>query len=321
MVSKYRISSYENVKSTVVSWLWYPYIPYGKITLVQGDPGEGKTTLMLQIAADITAGRKVPGGKTIKEPGNVIFQTSEDGLADTVKPRLERAGADSSRVFYLEPTDSKELSLSDNRFEDAIIKKSASLLIIDPLQSFLETDIDMNKAGGMRKSFSKLSRIAERTGCAVVIIGHMNKGSGGKGIYRGLGSIDIAAISRSVLLVGRDHNNPEIRAIVPIKTSLAPEGNSYAFRLSKDEGFRWIGESDYTEEELLGTVTYGAKQYKAKTTLRLLLMKNDMRSREVFEHMEALGISKRTVELVKQNMNIRTYKKQNAWYWSIKNEL
>lgn len=110
MVSNYRISSYENIKSTVVSWLWYPYIPYGKITLVQGDPGEGKTTLMLQIAADITASRKVPGGKTIKEPQNVIFQTSEDGLADTVKPRLERAGADSSRVFYLESTDSKELS-------------------------------------------------------------------------------------------------------------------------------------------------------------------------------------------------------------------
>lgn len=125
MVSNYRINSYENVKSTVVSWLWYPYIPYGKITLVQGDPGEGKTTLMLQIAADITAGRKVPGGKTIKEPQNVIFQTSEDGLADTVKPRLERAGADSSRVFYLESTDSKELSLSDKRFEDAIIKKKA----------------------------------------------------------------------------------------------------------------------------------------------------------------------------------------------------
>ena len=319
MVSNYRINSYENIKTSVVSWLWYPYIPYGKITLLQGDPGEGKTTLMLQIAADITTGRKVPGGKIAAEPGNVIFQTAEDGLADTIKPRLEQAGADSSKVFYLEPIDNKELSLSDKRFEDAIIKKKTRLLIIDPLQSFLETDSDMNKAGGMRKSFTKLSKIAERTGCAVVIIGHMNTGSGSKGIYRGLGSIDIAAISRSVLLVGRDHNDPEIRAVVPIKTSLAPEGSSYSFRLSKDEGFRWIGESDYTEDELLGNISYGAKQHKARTTLRLLLMKEDMPSREVFEHMQALGISKRTVELAKQNMKIRAYKKQNAWYWSIKN--
>ena len=318
MKSSYKLNSYANVKPKKISWLWYPYIPYGKITLVQGDPGEGKTTMMLQIAADVTTGRIVPGGKSTTRPQNVILQSTEDGLGDTIKPRLDKAGADCSKVFYLEPLNNNELSLADHRFEDAIIKQHAKLLIIDPLQSFLNTDTDMNKVVGMRKSFISLSKIAERTGCAVVIIGHMNKGCGGKGIYRGLGSIDIAAISRSILLVGRDQNNPEIRAVVPIKSSLAPEGSAYAFILSKENGFQWIGECDYTEDELLGNVSYGAKQHKARNILRTLLLKEDRKSSELFEQMEMLGISKRTVELVKKDMNIKAYKRQNAWYWTLR---
>ena len=182
----------------------------------------------------------------------------------------------------------------------------------------MNVDADMNKVGGMRRNIISLSKIAERTGGAVVIIGHMNKGSGGKGIYRGLGSIDIAAICRSILLVGRDQNNSEIRVIVPIKSSLAPEGSSYAFMLSKEKGFQWIGECDYTEDELLGNVRCGAKQQKARNILRTLLLKEDRKSIEIFEQMEMLGISKRTVELVKKDMNISAYKKQNSWYWTIR---
>lgn len=313
----YTLNNYGKVESTNVRWLWYPYIPYGKLTLVQGDPGEGKTTMMLHIAADLTKGRMIPGGEANMDPQSVIFQSTEDSICDTVKPRLEDADADCSKVFYLQTSEDEALSLGDDRFEDAINRTNAKLLIIDPLQSFLGTDLDMSKIGSMRKPLMRLAKLAERTGCAVVIIGHMNKGSGSKGIYRGLGSIDIAAVSRSILLVGRDKANPEIRAVVPIKTSLAPEGRSYAFALRREEGFQWIGESNYSEDELLGNISLGSKQERARDLLRSLLRDGDQKSSDVFEHLNALGISRRTVQTAKKSMNIRAYKRENVWYWSI----
>ena len=90
----YRITYYNAVSSKEVDWLWYPYIPYGKITILQGDPGEGKSTMMMQLAALITTGKAMPDGSGDKIPGNVIYQAAEDGIEDTIKPRLEAAGAD-----------------------------------------------------------------------------------------------------------------------------------------------------------------------------------------------------------------------------------
>ena len=241
MINDGKIRYYDSISATKVSWLWYPYIPYSKITIVQGDPGEGKTTLMLQIAALLTVGKSVPDGEVGTEPVNVIFQGAEDGLADTIKPRLEHAGADCSRVAFIDTRGNRRLSLADDRFEQAIRETGAKLLIIDPLQAFLSNDADISKLGGIREAFVKLTMVAEETGCAVVMIGHMNKGSGGKSIYRGLGSIDVAAAARSILLVGRDQDEPTTRIIVPIKSSLAPEGDAYSFELDPEEGFRWLG--------------------------------------------------------------------------------
>ena len=173
---------YDQIEIQDVAWLWYPYIPYGKITIVQGDPGEGKTTLMLQIAAMMTSGRSIPEGETKTDPQNVIFQGAEDGLADTIKPRLIRAGADCSRIAYLQPSTEERLCLGDERFKIAIEECSARLLVIDPLQAFTNGIGELHTAGGMRRAFQSLAAIAEETNCAVVLIGHMNKNTGGKRI-------------------------------------------------------------------------------------------------------------------------------------------
>ena len=183
-----------------VDWLYYPYLPFGKISIVQGDPGEGKTLLMMAIIARLSRGEPLFSEAFGREPMACIYQTAEDGLGDTIKPRLEDAGADCSRVFVVNE-DKAALTFTDTRIEAAITATGARLLILDPLQAYLGAQVDMHRANEVRPAFHALAGIAQRTGCAIVLVGHMNKTKGQGGLYRGLGSIDIAGAARSILLV------------------------------------------------------------------------------------------------------------------------
>ena len=177
MRKELKIISLSEIKTEEVKWLWYPYIPFGKVTIVQGDPGEGKTTFVLSVIAALTHGETLPECETGLPPMNVIYQTAEDGLADTIKPRLEAVGADCSRVQTINDSQSM-LTLTDQRLEEAIHSTDAGLLVLDPLQAYLGSGVDMHRANEIRPIMKKLSAVAERTGCAVVLIGHMNKASG-----------------------------------------------------------------------------------------------------------------------------------------------
>ena len=168
-----------DVETKKVEFLWYPYIPYGKLTIIQGDPGEGKTTAVLQIAALLTKGEKLPEDDQEREPVNVIYQTAEDGLADTVKPRLEAAGADCSRVLVIDESE-QGLSMSDLRIEEAIKQTGAKLVILDPIQAYLGSGVDMHRANEIRPVMKHLGDLAEKYNCAIILIGHMNKASGSK---------------------------------------------------------------------------------------------------------------------------------------------
>ena len=164
------------VEETVVQWLWYPFIPFGKVTLIQGNPGKGKTWLAMAIAAYCTNGKELPNALPI-EPFNVLYQTAEDGIADTIKPRLAKCGADMTRVRFINEEE-KQLSMTDDRIEKAIRQNNVRLMIMDPIQAYLGANVDMNRANEIRPLFRHLSTIAERTGCAIVLIGHLNKSSG-----------------------------------------------------------------------------------------------------------------------------------------------
>ena len=226
------------VDTQTVEWLWEPYIPFGKVTIVQGNPGEGKTTFALRLAAACTNRKPFPH-MAVHEPFNVIYQTAEDGLGDTIKPRLMEAEADLDRILVID--ESKQgLSLSDERIERAIRQTGARLIILDPIQAYVGEKTDMNKANEIRPMFRRLAEIAERTGCAVILIGHLNKAAGGQSAYRGLGSIDFRAAARSVLLIGRVKREPNVRVIVHDKSSLAAEGKPIAFCLDPETGFSWI---------------------------------------------------------------------------------
>ena len=328
-----KLINMESVEVEEIKWLLYPFIPYGKVTIIQGDPGEGKTTMVLQIIAKLTRGepilpasfekRKEPeradvitdenkadmdvskNKQCLQQPVNVIYQTAEDGMGDTIKPRLIEAGADLSRVMVIDDTE-EALTLSDDRIEKAVRQNRVRLVIIDPVQAFIGADVDMNRANEVRPVFRKLGMIAEKTGCAIVLIGHLNKSSGTQSTYRGLGSIDIMAAVRSLIFIGKVRKDPTTRVLIHEKSSLAPPGETMAFKLGDEEGFRWVGAYEISADELLdgkeGKATETKLERGAKLIRELLADKKEISIRELDEKAKEQGISGRTMRDVRSRM-------------------
>ena len=212
----------------------------------------------------------------------------------------------------------KSLSMADERLEEAIIQTGARMLILDPIQAYFGGGMDMNRANEARDMTKRLGALAEKYRCAVILIGHMNKASGNKAAYRGMGSIDFFAVARSVLLVGRVEGEPNIRAVVQIKNNLAQFGHPKAFELM-ESGFKWLGDYEITADEVLGGIAPTAnKLEQAKQMLRELAeTANAVQSNEIFDMAEEQGISKRTLENAKKELGIRARKINNSWYWEL----
>ena len=302
---------YKDIEQTSVEWLWFPYIPFGKLTIIQGNPGEGKTYFAMMLTAACTNRKLFPNMEDI-EPFNVIYQTAEDGMGDTIKPRLVEAGAELSRVMVID--DSEEvLTLSDDRIEKAVRQNHVRLVIIDPVQAFIGADVDMNRANEVRPVFRKLGMIAEKTSCAIVLIGHLNKSSGTQSTYRGLGSIDIMAAVRSLIFIGKVRKDPTTRVLIHEKSSLAPPGETMAFKLGDEEGFRWVGAYEISADELLdgkeGKATETKLERGAKLIQELLVDKNEISIRELDDKAKEQGISGRTMRDVRSRM------KNELEYW------
>ena len=226
-----------DVKAERVEWLWRGRIPLGKITVLDGDPGLGKSTVTLDLVARISRGRPMPGEAEVRGPANTLLLSAEDGLADTIRPRLEAAGADLTLVHALMdvPAGSgrrpPEIPLDLEMIEEEAARREVALIIIDPLFAYLGSSVNARTDHDVRRALAPLAAVAERTNAAVLVVRHLNKAPGGPAVYRGGGSIGIIGAARSGLLLAADPDDPTRRVLAPIKSNLGPAPPAMALHL------------------------------------------------------------------------------------------
>lgn len=298
-----------DVEPESVSWVWYPYIPRGKVTLIEGDPGKGKSWLTLAISTTLSLRKKFfTADKFVG--GRILLFSAEDGLGDTIRPRLDQLGADVNKIFAWEPA----VSFDEDGcalVEEQIKELKPVLVVIDPLVAYLGGEVDLHKANETREVMARLHRMAAENNCAIIAVRHLTKGNRDKSIYRGIGSIDLTAAARSVLLVGQDPESETARVIVHIKSNLAPIGRSIRFEMrpGMKRPFRWAGTVELTAEDLLkadAKSSGGVSEYTmAKNYLEIALASGPVLSSVIRREAEARGITLKVLSRVATELNIR----------------
>lgn len=325
-----------DVECVPIRWLWYPYIPAGKLTIIEGDPGIGKSWISCAIAKAVAGGEALPGqeGRPLAPPQRVLLCSAEDNPADTIGPRLRAMGADLRLIDYVDQafTLNKEGIAA---LEETMRSVAATIVFIDPIVAYLGGKMDMNQANEVREVMTPLAHAAERTGCAIVVVRHLRKASSDTALYRGIGSIDFTAAVRSVMAVtyGRDGKTKIIRHI---KHNNTPAGPSLSFETEKgeellDEGgkptgvwtcgtFRW-GQT-FVEEEYgpaLGVNRTPKSHAKAQQFLIDFLKDGPKPALDVIRAAEAAGIAEKTLKRSKAGIAVSD-KELNQWVWRLTGE-
>jgi len=322
-----------DVKPEQVRWLWPSYIPEGKITLIDGDPGLGKSTMILDIASRLSMGKLMPDGSSCTRGGTVLM-TMEDGLSDTIRPRLDAAGADVSRIAALQGVTTEEGKPRIPTVADilaitqAVKEVGASLVIIDPLMAYLSGNTNSYKDQDMRRALSPLAHMAEVLRVAVVVVRHLNKSGGSQSIYRGGGSIGIIGAARCGLLVGKDPDDENRRILAGIKSNLGKIPESLSFHIEGNDGaskIAWGGTSNHTADKLLSIPASEEERSaidEAKAFLLDLLSKGSVKVKQIKSFAQGAGISEKTLHRAKRLLSIKTDKAgfSEGWFWTLPKE-
>jgi putative DNA primase/helicase len=312
-----------DVKAETVRWLWYPYIALGKLTILEGDPGLGKSWLTCALAAGVSCGY-LPGVGPF-EPGRVLMLSAEDGLGDTLRPRLDAVGADVSRVFALAGAVTFDAA-GLLELEEEIDRYKPRLVTIDPLFAFTGGKVDIHRANECRAISAPLAAIAARQGCALLAVRHLGKSrGGGHALNAGIGSIDFAAAARSVLLVGQDPDEPGKRAIVQTKNNLAPHGEAVGYTLEGGQ-FYWTGASDLTAGRILAPAVEDEERSsvaEAVDFLRMALSDGGRDMKAVEDEARQAGITPATLRRAKKRLKVCSHKvgmpgsHYQKWVWEL----
>jgi hypothetical protein len=328
------LTSLDTVPPERVSWLWEGRIPLGKLTLLDGDPDLGKSTMSLDLAARVSRGQSMPDGSPGLGPADVILLSAEDGLADTVRPRLDAAGADCTRVsvFTVAIPGGDDLpSIPDDlgALRQAITGRNAVLVVVDPLMAFLGGDVNSHRDQDVRRALAPLARVAEETGCAVVVLRHNSKAQQSNVLYRGGGSIGIIGAARSGLVVGQDPED-ETRTILAVaKANLGPKLPSLAYRIVGDPNgagrVDWLGPTAHTAKDLLReppSQEERSQTDQACDVLRELLADGKVDAKQARRQvMDGAGVSSRTVDIAKARLGViaerEGYGPGGRWVWRL----
>ncbi|HTU93616.1 MAG TPA: AAA family ATPase, partial [Gemmataceae bacterium] len=258
-----QLSAVGDLESRPVSWLWPGRLALGKLAMLDGDPGPGKSLVTLDLCARLSKGRSFPDGATSPERGAALVLNGEDSAEDTIRPRLQALGADLKRVFVLRPEDMSsseplQLPKHTNVLDDALTETRARLLVIDPIAAFLDPRIQSSNDASVRRALAPLAQLAQQHGAAVILVRHLNKSPGRSPIYRGGGSIGFLAACRSGWLIARDPEQPAHCVLAQVKNNLAPPQPSLAYQVEKSESkivsLSWLGPTEWTAAQLLAGV-------------------------------------------------------------------
>ncbi|WP_368834357.1 AAA family ATPase [Mycobacterium intracellulare] len=329
-----------DVEPEEVSWHWRGRLPVGKLVTLDGDPGLGKSTLALAIAAIITRGGHWPDGSACEHPGAVLLMSAEDGLADTVRPRLDAAGADVDHVHAIEGVSINDENgertlrppnLADiTSLEEAITRTGARLLVIDVVMAYLPVGTDAHKDQDIRRVLSRLAALAERTRCTILLLRHLNKAKGGDPLYRGGGSIGIVGAARAGMLVAPDPEDPERRVLASVKSNLGPPPGSLAYRLVEagDHGVarvQWEGSTEHTARTLLADHSDGDDEDRREVDHWLKAYLEDdggsANAREVISDGKLAGFTEDVLKKARKRLKLKTnrhgFGKGSTVVWSI----
>jgi hypothetical protein len=324
--------SLADVEPEEVEWLWPRRIPKGKITVLDGDPDNGKSVMTTDVCARVSVGRTMPDGTPTDVAGAVIL-SAEDGDADIIRPRFDAAGGDPFKVRLLgtipEGNDEERPFVIPNDLpilERAIRQVGASIVVIDPLMAFLSGKVNSNRDQDVRRALTAVKRVAERTGAAIVIVRHLNKATGMSPLYRGGGSIGIIGAARSGLVVGRHPNDNSLRVLAGQKNnlSLPPESLAYNIETAPNGAARIIykGTTQTTAKELLEAPVAHAEERSALEEAKEFLREaldggREMVAAQMWEDAEAAGIAEATLKRAKRDLGVKSRKVGHMWTWRL----
>jgi archaellum biogenesis ATPase FlaH len=335
-----RVTAFSDVAPVAVSWLWHRFIPFGMLTVLDGDPGLGKSTLLIDLAARLSRGEPMPDDIPTERAASSILLSAEDDLASVIRPRLDAARADLNRVFAVDRRSSdgeiRDLAVAAGDLQElelVIRQRDAKLVVIDPLVAYLPANINANRDQDVRRAMSLLRTMAERTAAAVIVVRHLRKAASENALYRGGGSIGIIGAARAGLLVARDPDDPDgARRILAVnKMNQASVATSYAFKLVAADGaadphVEWDGPSRYSASELLAlpdTAEDRSALADADALLREFLAAGKQPARVVAAWAQATGIAMKTLYRAKLRAGVAVSKvgrpgeRGQHWVWSL----
>lgn len=306
-------------------WLWEPFIPFSMITIMEGDPGVGKSFLAMQLATQISIGGELPDGQEL-DRGRVLYLSAEDDVAYTIRPRIDAMGGDPTRIRV----QGDFLSLDEkglNVLMREVRRKPPDLLILDPLFAYVPSGQDMYKPNVIRQLLSFLKDIAETGATAVLIVRHLTKAKHDKAIYRGGGSMDVIGAARSAFLVCEHPNDSSTKLVVHIKHNIAKRGQTQSYEIFSEDGgmatLNWLGPSDITIDDLIstegGTPRMSALD-EAIQFLRVFLKNGPEPTTKVDKEAAARDISEKTLERARRSLGVVSKKKGKSWVLSLPDE-
>lgn len=311
----------DEIKSRKIEWLWEPRIPYNKMTIMEGDPEVGKSYLCMHLAALVTTGGRLPDGSKVDQ-GRVLYISSEDDAADTIRPRMEQMGADLKNVRVLDGF----LVLTEqgqDRLREEMDEFPPDLVVIDTLYSFLSDKVDLGKPTSIRASLHQLDRLFKEFGPAVVVIRHWTKGGKGKAIYRGVGSIDVIGVVRTGLVAAKHPENENLRILAQVKNNIGPKAESLTYEMVPQKNgmpiIKWHGKAAFSADDLekQGGSGNESEYDRAVAFLKEVLSSGPMFSPELFAKAREAGISRPTLNRAKKEASVVSKKMGKVWEWRL----